>query len=176
MSAFSHNQAAAAAAATAAALQTGLPTSTSTAPSSCLTSPSDRCLGPTRTLQVGMGLNLNIRRVIFHAVTKREGEPSRGDTILHLIPYCTSVWMCKNTLYDVGSLGYARSPYLLPVPTHHANAFSAAGPKANVPVSVSMLKQIAGRAGRRSSQWPEGLATCRDPADVARLQEALAVR
>ncbi|PRW56167.1 ATP-dependent RNA helicase mitochondrial [Chlorella sorokiniana] len=70
---------------------------------------------------VGMGLNLNIRRVIFHAVTKREGA------------------------------------------------------KAAVPVSVSMLKQIAGRAGRRSSQWPEGLATCRDPADVARLQEAIAV-
>ena len=45
-----------------------------------------------------------------------------------------------------------------------------------MPVSVSMLKQIAGRAGRRSSQWPEGLATCRDPADVTRLQEALAVR
>ncbi|KAI7846490.1 hypothetical protein COHA_000025 [Chlorella ohadii] len=69
---------------------------------------------------VGMGLNLNIRRVIFHAVTKFEGG------------------------------------------------------KVSVPVSVSMLKQIAGRAGRRSSQWPEGLATCRDPADVARLQEALA--
>lgn len=45
-----------------------------------------------------------------------------------------------------------------------------------VPVSTSMMKQIAGRAGRRSSQWPNGLATCRNPADVARLQEALAVR
>jgi hypothetical protein len=45
-----------------------------------------------------------------------------------------------------------------------------------VPVSTSMMKQIAGRAGRRSSQWPNGLATCRNASDVARLQEALAVR
>ncbi|KAL4457773.1 hypothetical protein ABPG75_012638 [Micractinium tetrahymenae] len=70
---------------------------------------------------VGMGLNLNIRRIIFHSMAKREGG------------------------------------------------------KKYVPVSVSMVKQIAGRAGRRSSQWPAGLATCRDPADVARLQEALDV-
>jgi hypothetical protein len=39
-----------------------------------------------------------------------------------------------------------------------------------------MMKQIAGRAGRRSSQWPNGLATCRNASDVAKLQEALAVR
>ena len=44
-----------------------------------------------------------------------------------------------------------------------------------VPVSVSMLKQIAGRAGRRSSQWLQGLATCRNDGDVGRLREALAV-
>lgn len=49
------------------------------------------------------------------------------------------------------------------------------GGRKTVPVSVSMVKQIAGRAGRRSSQWPHGLATCRDPADVPRLQEALEV-
>ncbi|PSC71656.1 ATP-dependent RNA helicase mitochondrial [Micractinium conductrix] len=70
---------------------------------------------------VGMGLNLNIRRIIFHSVMKHEGGRER------------------------------------------------------VPVSVSMLKQIAGRAGRRSSQWPAGLATCRDADDVPRLQEALDV-
>ncbi|KAL4443033.1 hypothetical protein ABPG77_008524 [Micractinium sp. CCAP 211/92] len=70
---------------------------------------------------VGMGLNLNIRRIIFHTMAKREGG------------------------------------------------------RKTVPVSVSMVKQIAGRAGRRSSQWPHGLATCRDPADVPRLQEALEV-
>ncbi|KAL4858025.1 DExH-box ATP-dependent RNA helicase DExH18 [Chlorella vulgaris] len=70
---------------------------------------------------VGMGLNLNIRRVIFHSVTKHEGGNKR------------------------------------------------------VPVSISMLKQIAGRAGRRSSQWSEGLATCLNAGDVPRLQEAIDV-
>lgn len=70
---------------------------------------------------VGMGLNLNIRRIIFHSVNKREGGSKQ------------------------------------------------------VPVSVSMIKQIAGRAGRRSSQWPKGLATCLNPTDVPRLQEAIDV-
>lgn len=44
-----------------------------------------------------------------------------------------------------------------------------------VPVSVSQLKQIAGRAGRRNSEWSVGLATCLNPRDVSRLQKALAV-
>lgn len=71
---------------------------------------------------VGMGLNLNIRRVIFHKMDKREG---------------------------------------------HA--------KPTVPVSVSMIKQIAGRAGRRSSQYSVGKATCREKGDVRRLREGLGV-
>ncbi len=44
-----------------------------------------------------------------------------------------------------------------------------------MPVSVSQLKQIAGRAGRRNSAWGEGLATCRMRADVPSLKAALAV-
>lgn len=70
---------------------------------------------------VGMGLNLNIRRIIFHSVSKFEGHPEA------------------------------------------------------VPVSVSQLKQIAGRAGRRSSEWSQGLATCFRRRDVAALEAALAV-
>ena len=42
-----------------------------------------------------------------------------------------------------------------------------------VPVSTSMLKQIAGRAGRRSSQFQQGLATCCNTADIPRLQVGL---
>lgn len=49
---------------------------------------------------VGMGLNLNIRRIIFHSLQKFEGTQT-------------------------------------------------------APVSVSMIKQIAGRAGRRGSRWPK---------------------
>ena len=71
---------------------------------------------------VGMGLNLNIRRVIFHKMDKREGhlKPSR-------------------------------------------------------PVSVSMIKQIAGRAGRRSSQYSHGKATCLEKDDIGRLKDGLSV-
>lgn len=71
---------------------------------------------------VGMGLNLNIRRVIFHKMHKKEG---------HLKP--------------------------------------------SMPVSVSMIKQIAGRAGRRSSQYSLGKATCLDKDDVRRLKVGLSV-
>lgn len=53
--------------------------------------------------------------------------------------------------------------------------FESAGGNKRVPVSISMLKQIAGRAGRRSSQWSEGLATCLNAGDVPRLQEAIDV-
>ncbi|MEW5304194.1 MAG: hypothetical protein WDW36_006823 [Sanguina aurantia] len=69
---------------------------------------------------VGMGLNLNIRRVVFHSLSK----PGRGFT-------------------------YS-------------------------PLSVSAVKQIAGRAGRRSSQYNAfGLATCANPRDLASLKASL---
>ncbi|DBA92452.1 TPA: hypothetical protein ACH3X1_002686 [Trebouxia sp. C0004] len=67
---------------------------------------------------VGMGLNLNIRRVIFHKVQKFEGY---------------------NT----------------------------------IPVSSSQIKQIAGRAGRRSSIYPKGFVGTRAPADLPTVTSAL---
>lgn len=73
---------------------------------------------------VGMGLNLNIRRIVFHAMHKYEG----------------------------GGKAAARRR-----------------------VSTSMVKQIAGRAGRRSSQFRHGLVTCANPADVPLLKAALEV-
>lgn len=68
---------------------------------------------------VGMGLNLNIGRIVFHAMRKREGGAEL------------------------------------------------------VPVSTSAVKQIAGRAGRRSSEFAQGRATCRDAADVPLLRAAV---
>lgn len=70
---------------------------------------------------VGMGLNLNIRRVVFHTLKKKEGRPKPR-------------W---------------------------------------VAVSSSAIRQIAGRAGRRSSQFLHGLVTCRHPKDVQTLRAAL---
>ena len=68
---------------------------------------------------IGMGLNLNIRRVVFHAMTKFDGVA-------------------------VGRLAPAA------------------------------VKQIAGRAGRRNSAYPNGFATALHEADMPFLHEALA--
>jgi ATP-dependent RNA helicase SUPV3L1/SUV3 len=70
---------------------------------------------------VGMGLNLNIGRVVFHTLTKQEG-----------------------------------------------------GGRGPVPVSTSMVKQIAGRAGRRSSQFARGAAATLEARDAPRLAAELA--
>lgn len=70
---------------------------------------------------VGMGLNLNIGRVVFHSLHKREGAA-----------------------------------------------------KKIVAVNSSAVKQIAGRAGRRSSQFSKGRATCFDADNVPLLSAHLA--
>jgi ATP-dependent RNA helicase SUPV3L1/SUV3 len=73
---------------------------------------------------VGMGLNLNIGRVIFHSLHKRQG--GRSD-------------------------------------------------KKRVEVSPSAVKQIAGRAGRRSSNYKHGKTTCMDSENIPLLEQHLAV-
>ncbi len=70
---------------------------------------------------IGLGLNLNIRRVVFTALSRREG---------------------------------------------------AGGPP--TPLPASLVRQIAGRAGRAGSRWPAGEAAAFHDADVPRLLECLA--
>ena len=67
---------------------------------------------------LSMGLNLNIRRIIFNSVYKHD-----GDEIVRL--------------------------------------------------SHSAVKQIAGRAGRRNSPYPEGVVTCRDPRDLTYIRQCM---
>lgn len=67
---------------------------------------------------IGMGLNLNIRRIIFNSIYKNDGN-------------------------DIIRLGH------------------------------SAVKQLAGRAGRRNSPFPEGEVTCRDPRDLEYIRECL---
>ncbi|KAJ8775005.1 hypothetical protein K2173_020009 [Erythroxylum novogranatense] len=67
---------------------------------------------------VGMGLNLNIKRVVFNTLSKYNGDK-------------------------------------------------------NVPVPASQVKQIAGRAGRRGSRYPEGLTTTLQLEDLDYLIECL---
>ena len=67
---------------------------------------------------IGLGLNLNIRRIIFNSIYKNDGN-------------------------DIIRLGH------------------------------SAVKQIAGRAGRRNSPFPEGEVTCRDPRDLEYIRECL---
>lgn len=65
-----------------------------------------------------MGLNLNIRRIVFNTIYKNDGS-------------------------------------------------------AIVRLSHSAVKQIAGRAGRRNSPFPEGEVTCRDPRDLSYVRSCL---
>ena len=67
---------------------------------------------------IGMGLNLNIRRIIFHTIYKHDGS------------------------------GITR-------------------------LSHSEIKQIAGRAGRRNSPYPDGLVTCRLEEDLPYIRECM---
>lgn len=67
---------------------------------------------------IGMGLNLNIRRIIFNTIYKSDGENI-------------------------------------------------------VQLDHSDIKQIAGRAGRRNSPFPNGEVTCRDPEDLSYIQKML---
>ena len=67
---------------------------------------------------IGMGLNLNIRRIIFNSIYKSDGE-----AIMRL--------------------------------------------------DHSAIKQIAGRAGRRNSPFPNGEVTCRDPEDLKYIQQMI---
>ncbi|KAL3850425.1 hypothetical protein ACJIZ3_012307 [Penstemon smallii] len=67
---------------------------------------------------VGMGLNLNIRRIVFYNLTKYNGDKM-------------------------------------------------------VPVAASQVKQIAGRAGRRGSRYPDGLTTTLNQEDLDYLIECL---
>ncbi|KAI8473274.1 MAG: P-loop containing nucleoside triphosphate hydrolase protein [Monoraphidium minutum] len=69
---------------------------------------------------IGMGLNFNIRRVVFSTLIKSTAA-GRG------------------------------------------------------PVPASLIKQIAGRAGRRNSDYPQGFATTIDKADLPLLREAIAL-
>ncbi|CAB9508391.1 RNA helicase SUPV3L1, mitochondrial [Seminavis robusta] len=67
---------------------------------------------------IAMGLNLNIRRIVFNTVYKNDGN-------------------------SIVRLGH------------------------------SAVKQIAGRAGRRNSHFPNGIATCRNPADLEYIRQCL---
>lgn len=67
---------------------------------------------------ISMGLNLNIRRIIFNSIYKNDGN-------------------------GIVRLGH------------------------------SAVKQIAGRAGRRNSPFPNGEVTCRDPRDLDYIQDCL---
>lgn len=68
---------------------------------------------------IGMGLNLNIRRIIFNSIYKHDGN-------------------------EIIRLGH------------------------------SAIKQIAGRAGRRNSIFPDGIITCRSPEDMPYLKACMA--
>lgn len=100
---------------------------------------------------IGMGLNLNIRRVVFSTMEKfdgttvRSGE-GRGGQRSKLTPPAQQPFACSPQFS-----GHCRRD-----------------------LSFSEIKQIAGRAGRYKSVFPEGVATAMDARDVELLRAALA--
>lgn len=98
---------------------------------------------------IGMGLNLNIRRIVFHTMTKFDGE-SEG-----LLP----TWQVRRSSTEQR----ARSPH--PNPTHRAPRWHTH--------THTQVKQIAGRAGRYGSRWPNGTATTLLKSDLPYLVESL---
>ena len=116
---------------------------------------------------VGMGLNLNIRRVVFTTLAKREGKKKRGEE--------RGGWGRKSGAAAAAAEESAAQapppsspppdPLFLPLPFLPSPS--------HVPLPPSAVRQIAGRAGRASSPWPEGLATCLRPEDMGYLRAAL---
>lgn len=82
---------------------------------------------------IGMGLNLNIRRIIFHRLCKHDGAQQA----------------CRSTAYSTRLTA------------------------AQVAIPVSQVLQIAGRAGRRNSQYSKGKVTCRHRQDLPHLTSAM---
>lgn len=138
---------------------------------------------------VGMGLNLNIGRVVFHSLYKRHGRSTdwsvlwlgfvreeeqggRGDVAAEQELDRQRRLVGRGRPTDAG-------PALIPFRhacTGRCSHPSHAGDRQLVPVPVPMVKQIAGRAGRRNSRYPVGCVTYRERTDGEILVHALNVR
>jgi len=107
---------------------------------------------------VGMGLNLNIRRVVFAGLTKPMGRvggpPAGGGGAPAAAAAAAAGWAAPPPPSPPRGRGRPRT--------------------VRAPIPPPALKQIAGRAGRRSSEWDEGLVTTLDPGDLPSLAAALA--
>jgi hypothetical protein len=108
---------------------------------------------------VGLGLNFNIRRVVFHAMTKTITVAASGPT----------------PPGAAGARGARGGGSSSDTPTTQKPHHQGGRPRrVTVPVPVTLVKQIAGRAGRRNSQWPQGSATTLKASDLPALRRALA--
>lgn len=104
-----------------------------------------------------MGLNLNIRRVVFSTMQKFDGEAVRRGR--------------RTTQRTQRRRGPSAGP-------RAAQPSRPTPPRPPPPrrrdLSFSEIKQIAGRAGRYRSVFPRGLVTAMDSADLDLLRAALA--
>ena len=73
-----------------------------------------------------------------------------------LASFCSAVW-----------------PKISRSSTHLALSLRIILSRLQVPVSISQIKQIAGRAGRRNSIYPKGYATTLQAADLPRVKAAV---
>jgi hypothetical protein len=133
---------------------------------------------------VGLGLNFNIRRVVFHAMTKtittttagnkgnegKEGKGGKGRRSEGEGGRAAGGGGGGGKEDDSDSTAATSDR-----PSRGDRPARAPRPvRITVPVPVTLVKQIAGRAGRRNSPWPDGAATTLNPKDLPALRKALA--
>lgn len=122
---------------------------------------------------IGMGLNLNIRRIIFHSLLKtaEEGGAERIEP--------GTFW--KDSNFQNANFRFPQSStskQLLSLKRIRRSVRRINGwlrPVSRVCgyVCIGYVKQIGGRAGRRSSQWQGGSVTCLREEDMAYLTQAM---
>lgn len=111
---------------------------------------------------IGMGVNLNVRRIIFHSMSKYDPDlGARAPLPASLIKQIAGASPCR-----IGE-GPCRRAHAVfgPHGGYVACALAARPHRGRV---------SAGRAGRKGTQYENGLATTRDPAERYQLRQALA--
>lgn len=103
---------------------------------------------------VGMGLNLSIRRIVFSGLRKFDGVAERPLTVAEIKQVCRG-WLLRPAPCQPAT------PLLPGVRTYRSR------------LPALLLPQIAGRAGRFGSRFPNGVVTATCSEDLATLAEAL---
>ena len=111
---------------------------------------------------IGMGLNLNIQRIVFSSLHKFDGMQVRR---------------ARRRTHSERAIAYHRSASLSPSPTSSGPPVSASPDpvvRSQVrPLQPTEVMQIAGRAGRYGTAYAAGEVTCLHQSDLPMLRRAM---